>query len=424
MRYIFFLFVLFTVNKAFSQVNFDTYFIPQTLRLDYQHAGNADTSYVFFQKLKQEPFWGGSQTNLVDEINYGEYRVMVYDSITSKLIYSRGFATLFQEWRTTDEAKKIDKSFYEVVVVPYPKKTILIKIQERNKQNNFNDVFEMYVNPENYFIEENQVYDFETFQVLNNGDSKNMVDIAFIAEGYTTEQMDKFRDDAERFAGYLFEYSPFKENKKKFNIWAVKSVSVETGTDIPGANVWKNTAINSTFYTFDSERYLTTSDMKTLHDVAALVPYDQIFVLVNTAKYGGGGIYNFYSLCETDHEMSKEVFVHEFGHGFAALSDEYWTSDTSYDSFYDLSVEPYQANITTLVDFDSKWKDLMNDTTPIPTPSTPKYKNVIGVFEGGGYVAKGIYRPKQNCMMKALEAEEYCPVCQKAIEEMIKFYTE
>jgi hypothetical protein len=164
--------------------------------------------------------------------------------------------------------------------------------------------------------------------------------------------------------------------------------------------------------------------METVHDIASLVPYDQIYVLVNTAKYGGGGIYNFYSLCETDHPSSKEVFVHEFGHGFAALADEYWTSDTSYESFYDLTAEPYQANITTLVNFEAKWKNMLNDTVPVPTPSTKEYKNILGVYEGGGYIEKGIYRPKQNCMMKALEAGEFCPVCQKAIEEMIKFYTE
>lgn len=424
MRFILSLLFLFSVSFAFSQITFDDYFISKTLRLDYQHSGNADTAYVFFQKLKQEPFWGGSQTKLVDEINYGEYRVMVYDSATSTLIYSRGFATLFQEWRTTLEAQTTDKSFSEVVVMPYPKKTVLIKLQERDKKNNFFDIFEMYVNPENYFIEENMVYDFETIEVVNNGDPKNKVDIVFIAEGYTADEMEKFRKDANKFADYLFKYEPYKEYKDKFNIWAVASPSKDSGPDIPGDDVWKNTIVNSTFYTFDSERYLTTSDMSTLHDVAALVPYDQIYVLVNTEKYGGGGIYNFYSLCETDHLYSKEVFIHEFGHGFTALADEYWTSDTSYDNYYDLTVEPYQANITTLVDFDSKWKSMLNDTIPIPTPSTDEYKKTLGVFEGGGYVAKGIYRPKQNCIMKALEANEYCPVCQKAIIEMIKFYTD
>jgi len=424
MKYSLLFFVLFLVNNLFSQIKFDDYFLPKTLRVDYTHAGNSDTSYIFYQKMKQEPFWGGSQTNLIDIFNYGKYRLMVYDTKSSKLIYSRGYASLFEEWQTTEEAKNIDKSFYEVITMPYPKDSVTVKIQERDKSNNFTDVFEITINPANYFIEENQNYDFANYQVINNGDSKNKVDIVFIPDGYTLDEMEKFKTDAKKFAGYLFEYSPFKEHKKDFNIWAIESPSKDSGTDIPGEDIWKNTIVNSTFYTFDSERYLTTSDMETVHDIASLVPYDQIFILVNTPKYGGGGIYNFYNLCESDHKMSKEVFVHEFGHGFAALADEYWTSDTSYDEFYDLSVEPYQANITTLVDFPSKWKDMLDKSVMVPTPSTAENKNKLGVYEGGGYLAKGIYRPRQYCMMKELETEDFCPVCQKAIEDMIKFYTE
>jgi len=424
MKYLFLIFTILLFKTCFSQINFDDYFENKTLRLDYTHSGNADTAQIFFQKLKQEPFWGGSQTNLIDKFNYGHYRLMVYDKKTSTLIYSIGYASLFQEWQTTLEAKIINKSFYEVLVMPFPKNEINVVIEERNAKNEFKKVFEMSVSPTNYFIEKEQKYNFPTFKVLNNGDAENKVDIVFIPDGYTADEMDKFKTDCEKFSKALFNYEPFKKQKNKFNIWGIEAISQESGPDIPGANIWKNTILNSTFYTFDSERYLTTSDMQTLHDVAALVPYDQIYVLVNTDKYGGGAIYNFYNLSCTDHYLSELVFVHEFGHGFAALADEYWTSETSYTDYYDLTVEPYQANITTLVDFASKWKSMVDNDMPIPTPATTDYKDDIGAYEGGGYVEKGIYRPKQNCYMKALDAKEFCPVCQKAISDMIKFYTE
>lgn len=419
----FILFTLFALN-ANSQINFNNYFENQTLRMDYLHAGNATINNIYFQQLKKEPFWGGSQTNLIDTFNYGNYKVELFDKKTNKLIYSRGFNTLFSEWQTTAEAKKLNRAFYEVVVTPFPKNNAIIKISKRDKKHNFHLKFEYEIDPNNYFIKEETYNLYKSEKILDGGEPKNKVDIVLLPEGYSESEMDKFKKDAKRFESYIFEYSPFKENKDKFNIWTVNAPSVESGTDIPGKHIWKNTILNSTFYTFDSERYLTTQDMKSTHDVAAYVPYDQIFIIVNTKKYGGGGIFNFYNLSSIDHSLSKQVIVHEFGHGFAGLADEYYTSDVSYEGFYDLSVEPYEPNITTLVDFNSKWKDMLDKDTPIPTPANRNFIDVLGVFEGGGYLAKGIYRPKQDCMMKSFSTNKFCPVCQRAILKMIQFYSE
>jgi hypothetical protein len=260
--------------------------------------------------------------------------------------------------------------------------------------------------------------------VLNSGDPSVKVDIVIIPEGYTEDEMDLFKEDCDKFTEYLFNSSPFKENKDKFNIWGVEAPSLESGTDIPKEDVWKKTLVNSTFYTFDLERYLMTYDNKTLRNVASNAPYDQIYVLVNSDKYGGGSIYNHYSMSISNNQNSEFIITHEFGHGFVSLADEYYTSDVAYQDFYPLDVEPTDPNLTTLVDFDSKWKDLVEEGTPIPTPETDEFKDKVGAFEGGGYMEKGIYRPCEDCTMKSVTIDNFCPVCKNAIQQMIDFYSE
>ena len=236
--------------------------------------------------------------------------------------------------------------------------------------------------------------------------------------------MQQFKKDCERFAKYLLDASPYKENKDKINIWGIEAVSFDSGTDIPAEDVWKRTAVGTSFYTFYSERYLMTYDNKTLHDIAANAPYDQIFILVNTDKYGGGGIYNFYSTCSANNFYSDYVSTHEFGHTFAGLGDEYYTSEVPTENFYPKDLEPWEPNLTTLVNFAKKWKNMIGKNVPIPTPETDTYKDTIGVYEGGGYEPKGVYRPMQDCSMKSLSYNIFCPVCKKAIQNMIDFYTE
>ncbi|MBN2892981.1 MAG: peptidase M64 [Bacteroidales bacterium] len=422
-HFVVFFFLLATLSSFAQNVDFDQYFINKSLRMDFIHAGNSDTGYIYFEKLKQEPYWGGSHKNLIDTFNYGEYRVLVFDKASNKLIYSRGYATLFQEWKATSEAKEMSRSFYEGVVVPFPKSSVWITIEEKDNLNNFREIFRKEIKPNDIFIEKGLKYDFKTDKILDNGDPANKVDIVFIAEGYTKNQIDKFKNDVKRLTDSLFSYEPFKSQKNNFNIHIVESFSEEEGTDVPGKNIWKNTIVNSNFYTFGTERYLTTQDFESVRDIAALAPYDQIYILVNTPKYGGGGIYNFYNLCVSDNSASHLVLIHEFGHGFGGLADEYWTSDVAVEEYYPTSLEPADPNITTLVNFNAKWADMVDKSTPIPTPATEKNMQAIGVFEGGGYVEKGVYRPQQNCMMRAL-AYPFCKVCQRALDRMIRFYSE
>ncbi len=407
----------------FPQTNFNDYFENKTLRLDYYHTGNSTEDSYSFDELIEEPYWGGSKTNLLDQFDYGKYKFVVKDKESDKEIYSRTYSTLFSEWQTTEESKKTIKSFSETVTFPFPKKSVVVEFYSRDKKNILHKKFEYTIDPKNYFIKKERTAQFENFKVHYSGDPAVKVDIVIVPDGYTKDEMQKFKDDCNKFSDFLLGTSPYKQNQDMFNIWAVESPSKESGTDVPAENIWKNTIANSTFYTFDLERYLMVIDDKNLRNLASNAPYDQIFVLVNTKKYGGGAIYNHYSVCSSDNDFSDYVFTHEFGHGFAGLADEYYTSDVAYEEFYPLDVEPLEPNVTTLVNFDSKWKNMIEDSIPIPTPATGIYKDKVGAYEGGGYVPKGVYRPMQDCSMKSISVDNFCPVCKRAISEMIDFYT-
>jgi len=403
--------------------DFNDYFKDKSFRFDFLLGGNSKEVRVYPQQMKEEPFWGGSKTNLIDPFNYGSYRFRVFDLKSDSLIFSKGFCTLFQEWQTTAEAKKMDRTYYQAAIFPFPKKEFRLEIDARQWEGNFKTIYQTDIDPKNYFILKEDVPEYETFDIQNNGKPENKVDLVVLAEGYLKNEKQKFLDDVKRVTGYLFEEEPFRSEQQSFNIRAVFTPSEEQGTDVPGEHIYKNTAFNSSFYTFDLARYLTTSDMKNVYDAAAVVPYDQVYVLVNTNRYGGGGFYNFVTVCTADNELTKEVFVHEFGHGFAGLGDEYYTSNVAYEDFYNLEVEPWEPNLTTMVDFDKKWKNMLDKDTPVPTQRKDKFHKTIGVYEGGGYMSKGIYSPFIDCRMKSNESDGFCPVCEESIKKMIQFYT-
>jgi hypothetical protein len=416
-------FILLIVSLTLSaQESFDKYFTDKVLRFDFMLAGNSGKTSVYPVGMKEEPFWAGSKTNLINSFNSGNFKYEVFDVTGNTLIYSRAFCTLFQEWQTTAEAKSVDRSFYEVATMPYPKDKVKFILSKRERNGLFSKLYETIIDPASYFIRKENPINVAVTKIYGSGDPHTSVDLAFIAEGYKADEMGKFRADVKKMADYLFEEAPFSEYKDRFNIWAVEAISQDSGTDVPGEKIYVNTALNSSFYTFDLDRYLTTQDIKTVNDYAATVPHDYIIVLINSSRYGGGGVYNYYTGTTTGNQLSPKVFIHEFGHGFAGLADEYYTSNVAYDEFYPLNVEPWEPNITTMVNFESKWKKLISKDTPIPTPSEEKFKNVTGLFEGGGYSAKGIYRSAMDCRMKSNNTKGYCSVCRNAIKQMIEFF--
>lgn len=409
--------------NCLAQSDFDKYFHKKSLRIDFALSGNTEFQAAAIQQLREEPVWGGPQKNLIDTFNYGGYYVNIYDKATNKLIYSRGFNTLFEEWRSTEQAKTETQSWSNSIPIPYPKSTVAVEIAARDKKDmQFHPLLKMDIDPNSIFIDRGKLKENKVTRIQHKGESDKKVDLVFLAEGYTAADQDKFVDDAKKFTESLFNTPPYTTRREDFNIWAVNLISEDAGTDISGKGIYKNTALNSGYYTFGVDRYLTTPDMKSVRDAVWNVPCDAIFILVNTDTYGGGGMYNFYAMGTADNERTQHVFVHELGHSFAGLADEYFASEVAYQDFYNLEYEPWEPNITTLVDFDSKWKDLLPVSTPIPTPLDDAHKDKAGVFEGGGYIPKGIYRPMDHCMMR--DYAPFCPACSRAILRMIDFLTD
>ena len=407
---------------AWSQ-RFDDEFDNRTLRIDYTFAGNVNKQEISVAKLNVMPGWYGKRQRLAEIPVEGNGQITVRRKKDKQVIYRNSFSTLFQEWLTYDEAKSSSKSFENVFLVPMPKDTVEITVDLRNNRRQVVASLTHMVAPKDILIRkigETSVTPYETIQKA--ADPNHCIHIAYVAEGYTDAEMDVFLKDAKAATEALFAHEPFKSTRNRFNIVAVKSPSKESGTSEPSKGIWKNTALHSHFDTFYSDRYLTTLNLFELHDWLAGTPYEHIIVLVNTEKYGGGGILNSYNLSMTHHEKFKPVVVHEFGHSFAGLGDEYAYEAESI-SMYPRDIEPWEENLTTLVDFKGKWENLVKKNTPIPTPATEKNKKTVGAYEGAGYSLKGVYRGYQDCRMRTNEFPEFCPVCTQALTRFIDFYT-
>lgn len=406
---------------------FDEYFTNRTLRVDYLFNGDTAHQSISLDELVSLPGWAGRRHSLDQLPLAGNGDITMTDKTSGKVIYTTSFSSLFQEWLGEEEAHKVTRGFENSFLLPYPKQPVLITIRLKDAYHNPCATLTHEVDPQDILIHrrgDTQVTPHR--YLLQNGPADQCIDLAIMAEGYTAEEMELFYQDAQTACDALFSHEPFKRMKDKFNVVVVESVSQDSGVSIPRKGEWKNTAVNSHFDTFYSDRYLTTRSIKAMHNWLAGIPYEHIIILANTDTYGGGGIYNAYLLTTAHHAMFRPVVVHEFGHSFGGLADEY-AYDTAPSPLYPYTIEPWEPNITTLVDFGSKWQDLVPQDTPVPTPvetdSTAIYTK-IGVYEGGGYTQKGIYRPTTECRMKINEAPRFCPVCENALERMIRFYTE
>lgn len=391
--------------------DFNTAFSDSTLRIDYIFSGNANQQHIAVDQLNVMPRWYGKKLRLAELPMEGNGQITVRDHHTKHILYRNSFSTLFQEWLTYDEAKHTSRAFENVFLVPMPKDTVDVTVTLNDNRRETMTQLTHTVAPCDILIKhigERNRTSFETLQTAQ--DTSRCIHIAFLAEGYRTDEMDIFLKDAAEATGALFAHEPFKAMRNRFNIIAVKAPSADSGTSEPSKGVWKNTALHSHFDTFYSNRYLTTLRLKAVHDCLAGLPYEHIIILVNTHRYGGGGILNSYNLSMTHHPSFKPVVVHEFGHSFAGLADEY-AYDFEEIPMYPPDIEPWEQNITTKVKFSDKWQDMMGNV-----PS-------VGLIEGAGYSLKGIYRASTNCRMRTNDTPEFCPVCQRAIQRVIDFYT-
>lgn len=404
-----------------SQVEYDKFFTDNQLRIDYYLYGNADTVSYALDKLVKEERWGGPRAQLIDESGNGMYLVEVSLPDSDVILYSHGYCLLFGEWQTSEEATLINKGFHESVIIPYPKETVEVTFYAKTDLLELVEQMKILVNPNDYFIKPAPKLPYPIYNVYGDYPIDKAVDIVLLPDGYTEQEMGKFINDCQFFVKSLFGYEPYNRYQDRFNIRAVLVPSQDSDITMPGDKIYRNTALNCSFWTFDSERYCMTYDNETMKTLAGQVPYDQIYILANTKKYGGGGIFNSYCVSTTGNSYSSDVIIHEFGHGFAGLADEYAYDGTDN---YNTEVEPWEPNITTLVNFEAKWKDMIGKKTPVPTPVEKKYNNTVGVYEGAGYQKENIYRPMIDCLMNTFNGDKFCPVCERAIERMIKYYTE
>ena len=420
-------FGLFVSSSAIAgDSGYSRYFTSGALRIDLYHVGNAESEEYILDKIFKEPVWAGNPANLLDTLNLGNYMVRVFDLETSRLIYSAGYCAMFGEWQTTDEAAKVKRTFEESVIIPFPKHKVQVRIDRRDRENIFHNIYDTVVDPSDYHIStEKRHRDFRVVNIVDNGDYRKKVDLVIIGDGYTANELHKMRSDAKRLVKVLFDTEPYKSRKRDFNVRLVEAVSAESGVDEPRKGRYRDSALGFSFNAFDIKRYMLSSNNKAIRDAASRAPYDAIIVIVNTGRYGGGGIFNLYAVSSVDNEYSGYVFTHELGHSFAGLADEYYSSKVAYNDMYPRGVEPWEPNITALLDPKHiKWGDLIKPGTPIPTPDDSLYDGVVGCFEGAGYAAKGLYRSYRTCRMFAKGLVDFCPVCQRAINKRIDFFTE
>lgn len=405
---------------------FGDYFEDRTLRLDYIFSGNVREQTIALDQLSVSPHWYGKRQRLAELPIEGNGQLTVRRHATGEVIYRNSFSTLFQEWLSYPEAENNTKAFENVFIVPMPRDTVDITVDLRNNRREVMTTMTHTVVPSDILIRrigEKSVTPFDTLQMAANPDRS--IHIAYVAEGYQQSEMPTFINDCREAMEALFAHEPFKSLRQRFTIVAVKSPSAESGTSEPAKGIWKKTALGSHYDTFYSSRYLTTLHLKTLHDVLAGIPYEHIIVLVNTDRYGGGGILNSYNLSSTHHPKFKPVVVHEFGHSFCGLGDEYAYEEEQIP-MYPKDVEPWEPNLTTLVDFHGKWENLIKKGTPVPTPLSTDPKVIgtrVGLFQGGGYNVHDVYRGVQDCRMRTNEHPEFCAVCQQALTRLIEFYT-
>ena len=408
--------------------SFNDFFADQTLRIDYIFSGNASQQMVSLDELSSFDGWAGRRVNLDKVPVRGNGEISIIEPESRKVIYRQTFSSLFQEWLVTEEASKVTKSFEATFLLPMPKKEVEVEITLLDNEGRQQTTMRHAVSPDDKLIRQrSNTLTSRHEYLLKSGPSEECIDVAIVAEGYTADEMDLFLKDARTACNEIFRYEPFSKHKNRFNVVAVMTESKDSGVSVPQDNEWRTTAINSNFMTFYSPRYLTTNSVHLTHDQLAGVAYEHLIILANTDTYGGGGIYNSYTLTTAHHPQFKPVVVHEFGHSFGALADEYFYDEPDHTAgTYKLDYEPWEQNITSLVDFNSKWADMVKNKQEIPTePTEKREKNyTVGVYEGGGYMTKGMYRPAVVCRMRDNEATQFCPVCQRAIERIIIYNTE
>lgn len=414
--------MLIAATTTYAQ-SFDTHFEDATLRLDLTFAGSATEQIVALKSLSSTEHWWGRRINLDTVPLRGNGDITLYDAATGIKIYTTSFSSLFQEWITTPEAATSYRSFEFTLLTPMPRSEAIAEVVLRNNRGEVAARLKHTIRPDDVLIRDLSKQEALPHTYLHRGgDSRDCIDVVILAEGYTADEMELFMKDAQIATDEILSYEPFNSHRDKFNFIAIESASKDSNVSVPQDMAWRETAVMSNFMTFYMERYLTSDAVYNMYDLATNIPCEHFIILANTDTYGGGGIYNSYTLTTAHHPAFRPVVAHEFGHSFGGLGDEYFYENSdSNDEMHSIAHEPWEPNITTLVDFESKWADMVEKGVEIPTTVTESRSEnyVVGVYEGAGYRTKGIYRPTDVCRMRNNTATRFCPVCERALERVI-----
>jgi hypothetical protein len=467
----FLLLVLLLLAPEIQPASYDRDFTNDTMRVDYFHTGGPRSGETFsLDQVVNDGAWPGSRTQLIDDTNLGPYKFDVRDA-EGRVLYSRGFASIYGEWETTAEARSAHRTFHESLRFPWPRRPVTVTVYKRGPDNAFQSVWTTDIDPDSRFVNRATIarHAGRVVPLFENGSPSEKVDLLLISDGYTEAELSKFRADARRLVDALFAEEPFRSRRGDFNVRLLELPSPVSGVHRPNAGVFKRTPLGTQYNIFDSERYMLTLDNRALRDAASAAPYEFIEILANERTYGGGGIFNDHATTSVDSAFSEYVFIHEFAHHFAALADEYYTSDVAYETGATDRPEPWEPNITALKDPGTlKWRDLVTPGTPLPTPwkkeeferynrefqeqrreirkrNAPEeemdalfrrqqdfeekflaampFGQAVGAFEGASYEAKGLYRPQADCIMFTRNPVGFCAVCRRAISRIIDLYS-
>jgi IgA peptidase M64/peptidase M64-like protein len=450
--------------------SFDASFTARTMRVDYFHTGGLGSELFSLDRVVDDGEWAGSRTRLVDDTNLGKYLFEVSDAPSGRVLYSRGFASIYGEWETTAEVRTAHRTFHESLRFPWPKAAVRVSLKRRQEDQTFKEIWTIAVDPNSRFVNRAPLKpEGQVWTVFENGTPETKVDLVIIGDGYTAAEREKFHRDVQRLCDALFAVEPFKGRRGDFNVRAIDLPAAEPGVHRPRGHAHRRTALSTEFNIFDLERYMLTLDNRAMRDIASGAPYEFIEILANDQTYGGGGIFNDHATASVDSAYSTYVFIHEFAHHFAALADEYYTSDVAYETGAASHPEPWEPNVTALHDPATlKWRDLVEPATPLPTPwdkaeyekrgrefqqrrrelrernapetemnalfreqeswensflAAQKYAGKVGAFEGASYETKGLYRPEVDCIMFTRNPVGFCRVCRRGIERIIDLYS-
>lgn len=442
-----------------------------TVRVDYYHSGNADMEIFSLHQVVIEPLpWPGNPNKALDTTQRGYFMYQVEDPQSGEVLFSRGFSSIFQEWQSTGEARQINRSFHESVRFPKPTDPVRLRILKRSETQGFDSIWTADIDTDDMLVVRAHAPAPASVMELHvSGEPSGKVDLVILGDGYTAAEADKFAADAQRLTDALFAYSPFRERAGDFNVWGLNPPATESGVNRPSNGTFRHSPSGTTYDAFRAERYVLAFDNLGMRRILQHAPYEFIVILGNSKTYGGGGIYALYSTVAADSDWSEYLFVHEFGHHFAALADEYYTSAAVYEPTAQ-RLEPWEPNVTALHDPDHlKWGQLVKDGTALPTQwpkeqfetfqlenqarraqlradnrpeaemnqlfrdeqewirklfaGYPETNSAVGAFEGANYAASGYFRSEMNCLMFTRDIF-FCQVCSNALEEVIDMYIE